>query len=245
MLRHYLLRHSCRVGFRPAFFTSEAPGCRRQAHINSRFVLRHRKPPTTTLRAAAISVGALSLALSNPLEQYPHFDRDFRRLIGEATTAEGRVTIAAARRVAFEMELLQLAYHFDGPIVDTGESLGDIVVSPGVYIPAADSRLYTVVPADASKLPVVAVSLNRRLHTVPMPSDEGELTAMIMAGIVVRAVERVERWKDPRFDRYLFRVGATNVSTYLYFDRPARHVRAVKLRGPENSTVVLPWPKLG
>ncbi|RYO97222.1 hypothetical protein DL764_007363 [Monosporascus ibericus] len=201
MLRRYLLRHSSRVGFRPAFFTSEAPGCGRQAHLNSRLVLRHRKPPTTTLRAFAISVGALSLALSNPLEQDPPLQRDFRRLVEEATTAERRVTVAAARQVAFEMELLELAYYFDGPVVDTGESLGDIVVSHGVYIPAADSRLYTVVPADDSKLPVAAVSVNRRLQSAPTPSDEGKLTAMIMAGIVVRVVKRIGGWNDPRFDR--------------------------------------------
>ncbi|RYP92176.1 hypothetical protein DL770_001683 [Monosporascus sp. CRB-9-2] len=213
MLRRYLLRRSSRVGFRPAFFTSEAPGCGHQAHINSHF--------------------------------YPHFGRDFRRLVEEATTAKGRITIAAARRVTFEMELLQLAYYFDGPVVDTGESLGDIVVSPGVYIPAADSRLYTVVPADTRKLPVVAVSLNHRLHSVPTPCDEGELHVATMAGIVFRAVERVERWKDPRFDRYLFRVGAANLSTYFYVDRPAGDFRAVRLCHPETSTLVLPWPELG
>ncbi|RYP51061.1 hypothetical protein DL768_003561 [Monosporascus sp. mg162] len=241
MLRRYLLRPGSRVGFRPAFFTSEAPGCGRQAHINSRFVLRHRKPPTTTLRAATISVGALSLALSNPLGKDSHYSRDFRRLVEEATTAEGRITIAAARQVTFEMELLELAYYFDGPIVDTRESLGDMVMSPGVYIPAADSRLYTVVPADASKLPIVAVSLNRHLHPpAPTPCGESKLSGMIMSETVVRAVEHVGQWQDPRFDRYLLRLGAANLSTYLYIDRPASDIRAVLLRGPGASTLVLP-----
>ncbi|RYP64323.1 hypothetical protein DL771_008825 [Monosporascus sp. 5C6A] len=226
MLRRYLLRHSSRVGVRPAFFTSEAPGRGRQAHIGGRFVLRHRKPPTTTLLACTISAGALSLALSNPLEQYPHFDRDFRRLVEEANTAKGGVTIAAARRVTFEMELRLLAYYFDGPIVDTGESLGDILVTPGVYIPAADSRVYTVVPADSSKLPVVSVSLNYRLHP-PTPCDKNELNAVVMKGVIVRALELVERWKDPRFDRYLLRTGATNVSSYIYIDRPANLIQGV------------------
>ncbi|RYP05665.1 hypothetical protein DL765_009767 [Monosporascus sp. GIB2] len=246
MLRCYLLRHSGRVGFRhAAFFTSEAPGCGRQAHISSPFVSRHRKPPTTTLRAAAISAGALALALSNPLEDSPHLDRDFRRLMEEGATAKGRVTIAAARRLTFEMELLRLAYYFDGPVVDTGESIGDIVVSPGLYMPAADSRLYTVVPADSSKLPVVAVSLNQRLHLVPRPSEQGELTAVMVAVIVARAIKGVERWKDPRFDRYLFRMSAANVVAYFYIDRPAGVVEAVELRRPEAYTEVLPWPESG
>ncbi|RYP81124.1 hypothetical protein DL769_002133 [Monosporascus sp. CRB-8-3] len=245
MLRRYLLRHSSRVGFRPAFFTSEAPGCGRQAHISSSFVLHHRKLPPPMLRAAAISLGAFALAISNPLVDYPHFDRDLQRLIGEATAAEGRITIAVARRITFEIELLQLAYHFDGHIVDTGESLGDIVVSSGVYIPAADSRVYTVVPADSTKLPVVAVSLNRRLFPLPAPSDENEINAVLLMGIIARAIERVERWKDPRFDRYLFRVSATNVVTYFYVDRPAGDFNAVELGRPETFTLVSPWPELG
>ncbi|RYO99323.1 hypothetical protein DL766_009447 [Monosporascus sp. MC13-8B] len=143
------------------------------------------------------------------------------------------------------MELLRLAYYFDGPVVDTGESLGDIVVSPGLYMPAADSRVYSVVPADSSKLPVVAVSLNHHLHPVPRPPDQGEHTAVMVEVIVVWVIKVVERWKDPRFDRYLFRLSAANISGYFYIDRPAGVIETVELRRPETYTEVLPWPESG
>lgn len=186
--------------------------------------------------SASIAASTLAMALVNLLESDVLLSTDEKARIRSDMVDALHQDLALGRHAYFELQRRRLEHHFEGEVVDTERSLGDVFFLPGHYIAKADIRVFTVVPTDENKIPVVAVVAYHYFNypflsgaTSPLGLHTGIVAKIDM--ILLKTLIHIDGWRDPRFARCLIFIKFTDLHGFHHSDRGSGAVEDVTV-GP-------------
>ncbi|KAH8653515.1 hypothetical protein BX600DRAFT_515782 [Xylariales sp. PMI_506] len=139
-------------------------------------------------------------------------------------------SLSLAREAAWMSTLAWLAHYFHGAFADEGPMDQDILVYRGVYIPAADTRIYWLEPGSSLETPTVCVSLNfawrasledcAELSEEEAADDDKWYAHMIERHVLYSMQARLDRWQAERgHDRFFVIFRYPDVTAYFAYDQ--------------------------
>jgi hypothetical protein len=184
----------------------------------------------TTLRAGAAG-GAVVLALAHkPLDTtMPAEKKDKLNDIWQA--AFRLDSIAKAREAAWQSTEAWLAHYFRGTFIDEGSLKEDMVIARGLYIPAADTRIFWLPPENRYTTPTVCLSLNfawrasledcSSMTDKDLDEDDAKWYANTIENRILYELQGyLDRWQTERgADRFFIILRFQDVTGYFAYDQ--------------------------
>ncbi|KAI0127430.1 hypothetical protein BJ170DRAFT_372200 [Xylariales sp. AK1849] len=195
------------------------------------FKSNHTKAGHATALKASAAGGAVIVALAHkplsasiPPEQEKASSDGWRAALRSGS-------LARTREVAWLATGRWLSHYFRGTFIDEGPLDEDILISRGLYIAAADTRVYWLPPEDRLTTPTVCLAVNyawrASLEEVwdltreeAQAADDGTWYAYIMEDHVLSGLEnRLDKWRHEKgVDRFFIILRFQDVTAYYVFD---------------------------